>query len=186
VIVLRRIVGPQSEVLHQLSQTPSDLLDDQTRRAFRDVYDNLFRVVRWLDASRALLSGVGETYRGAVAERTNEVMKILTVFSAILLPLALISGIWGMNFLNLPWARETWGFLTVMGVMMLIGVGLWLYFARLGFVGGPKLRDLPRSIGLGLVQIGTAPVRAMADALTGVDRGAEESSDPEIPTPGGG
>jgi magnesium transporter len=186
VIVLRRIVGPQSEVLHQLSQTPSELLDDQTRRAFRDVYDNLFRVVRWLDASRALLSGVGETYRGAVAERTNEVMKILTVFSAILLPLALISGIWGMNFLNLPWARETWGFLTVIGIMMFIGVGLWLYFARLGFVGGPKLRDLPRSIGLGLVQIGTAPMRAMAEALTGVDRSAEESSDPDIQTPGGG
>jgi hypothetical protein len=113
-------------------------------------------------------------------------MKILTVFSAILLPLALISGIWGMNFPNLPWARETWGFLTVIGIMMFIGVGLWLYFARLGFVGGPKLRDLPRSIGLGLVQIGTAPMRAMADALTGVDRSAEESSDPDIQTPGGG
>jgi magnesium transporter len=178
VIVLRRIVGPQSEVLHQLSQTPSELLNDEARRAFRDVYDNLFRVVRWLDASRALLSGVGETYRGVVAERTNEVMKILTVFSAILLPLALVSGIWGMNFFNLPWAGQPWGFLTVIGIMVFIGVGLWLYFARLGFVGGPKLRDLPRSIGLGLVQISTAPVRAVADALTGVDRTApEESSD---------
>jgi magnesium transporter len=187
VIVLRRIVGPQSEVLHQLSQTPTDLLDDEARRAFRDVYDNLFRVVRWLDASRALLSGVGETYRGVVAERTNEVMKILTVFSAILLPLALLSGIWGMNFFNLPWADQTWGFVTVIGIMVFIGVALWLYFARLGFVGGPKLRDLPRSIGLGLVQISTAPVRAVADALTGVDRNAiEERADSDPATPGSG
>ena len=66
--------------------------------------------MRWLDASRALLSGVGETYRGVVAERTNEVMKVLTVFSAILLPLALITGIWGMNFFDLPWAESRWGF----------------------------------------------------------------------------
>lgn len=176
VIVLRRIVGPQSEVLHQLSQTPTELLNNEARRAFRDVYDNLFRVARWLDASRALLSGVGETYRGVVAERTNEVMKILTVLSAILLPLALVSGIWGMNFLNLPLADRRWGFVTVIGIMVLIGVGLWLYFVRLGFVGGPKLRDLPRSIGLGLVQIGTAPVRAVADALTGGDRNLEEES----------
>ncbi|MDP9494277.1 MAG: magnesium transporter CorA family protein [Actinomycetota bacterium] len=187
VIVLRRIVGPQSEVLHQLSQTPTALLNDEARRAFRDVYDNLFRVVRWLDASRALLSGVGETYRGVVAERTNEVMKILTVFSAILLPLALVTGIWGMNFFNLPWADEPWGFLAVIGFMGFVAVGLWLYFARLGFVGGPKLRDLPRSIGLGLVQIGTAPVRAVADALIGLDRTtSERSSDPDFPTGGDG
>lgn len=176
VIVLRRIVGPQSEVLHQLSQTPTALLNDQARRAFRDVYDNLFRVARWLDASRALLSGVGETYRGVVAERANEVMKILTVFAAIMLPLALISGIWGMNFYNLPWADWRWGFLTVMGIMVLIAIGLWLFFARRGFVGGPKLRDLPRSIGLGLVQIGTAPVRAMAEVLTGGNRDPHEGS----------
>ena len=175
VIVLRRIVGPQSEVLHQLSQTASDLLDDEARRAFRDVYDNLFRVVGWLDASRALLSGVGETYRGVVVERTNEAMKVLTVFSAILLPMALITGIWGMNFFNLPLAESRLGFYLVIAFMAAIAAGLWFYFVRRGFVGGPKLRELPRSIGLGLVQIGTAPLRAVADALIGGDPDSESS-----------
>lgn len=165
VIVLRRILGPQREVLRELSHTPSPLLDDATRRAFSDVYDHHFRLVESLDAARSLLGSVLDTYRGAVAERTNEVMKVLTVFSAILLPLGLVAGLWGMNFSEIPGSGWRWGFFGLLGAMSLFAVGLWGYFARRGFVGGPKLRRLPKAVGLGLVHIGTAPLRVVTGLI---------------------
>jgi magnesium transporter len=162
VILLRRTLGPQREVVLNLSRSISPLFSDETRRSFADVYDHYFRLVESLDAARALLGGVMETYRGAVAERTNEVMKVLTVFSAVLLPLGLIAGLWGMNFADVPGSGWRWGFVGLLGIMATIAVGLWVYFARRGFVGGPKLRDLPKAVGLGLVHVGTAPLRAVA------------------------
>lgn len=161
VIVLRRIVGPQREVLRHLSQAHSPLVDRRAERAFADTYDHYFRLVESLDSNRALLGSVIELYRGAVAERANEVMKVLTVFSAILLPLGLIAGIWGMNFANIPAADRTWGIFAVIGTMAVIAIGLWVYFAKRGFVGGPKLRDLPKAVGLGMVHLGTAPLRVV-------------------------
>ncbi len=162
VILLRRTLGPQREAVRVLSESLSPLLSDETKRSYAGVYDHYFRLVESLDAARGLLAGVMETYRGAVAERTNEVMKVLTVFSAVLLPLGLIAGLWGMNFADVPGTGWRWGFVGLLGVMTVIAIGLWGYFARRGFVGGPKLRDLPKAVGLGLVQVGTAPLRAVS------------------------
>lgn len=161
-ILLRRILGPQREVLFKLSQSPSPLVTESSRRAFADVYDHHYRLVESLDSARALLGSAVETYRGVVAEHTNEVMRVLTVFSAILLPLALIAGVWGMNFDRLPWSRAHWGFVGLIAAMAAIGTGLWVYFIRAGFVGGLKLRQVPRAVGLGLIHIGTAPLRVVA------------------------
>ena len=178
VILLRRILGPQRDVMRQLSQSMSPVLEPAVR-AFGDVYDHYFRLVEALDAGRGLLGGVLDTYRGAVAERTNEVMKVLTVFSAILLPLGLIAGLWGMNFSDLPGSGSEWGFVVLLGVMATIAVGLWVYFARLGFVGEPKLRDLPKSVGLGLVHIGRAPLRMASVIGAGIwDRSNSEANSP--------
>lgn len=161
VIVLRRIVGPQRDVMRSLSRSDSGVVDHRAARAFGDTYDHYFRLVESLDSDRALLASVIELYRGAVAERANEVMKVLTVFSAILLPLSVIAGIWGMNFSNLPGADRSWGIYAVLGAMAAIALGLWVYFARRGFVGGPRLSTLPKAVGLGMVHIGAAPLRAV-------------------------
>lgn len=177
VIVMRRILGPQRDVLHRLSSLDFDVLGPTSQRNFGDGYDHNFRLVESFDASRALLASVLETYRGAVAERTNEIMKVLTVFSAILLPLALIAGLWGMNFNELPGEAWRWGFLGILGSMAGIAIGLWLYFVRRGFVGGPRLRDLPKSVGLSLVSIGTAPLRAMTRRM-GPAASVEDGSTP--------
>lgn len=160
VVLLRRILGPQRDVFRALADHPS--VDDRARRAFADVYDHYFRIVESLESARALLAGVADTYRGAIADRSTEVMKVLTVFAAVLLPLSLVAGMWGMNFTRIPLAEEPWGFAALAGVMVLAGAGLWLYFVRRGFIGGPRLRDLPKAVGLGLFQVGTAPLRALA------------------------
>lgn len=165
VIVLRRVVGPQRDVLRDLAGVSSPFIDQRGRRAFSDAYDDHFRLVESLDAARGLLGIVLESYRSAVAERTNEVMKVLTVFSAVLLPLSLIAGLWGMNVANLPGSSWRWGFVVLLGFMAMLALGLWIYFARRGFVGGPKLHRLPKAVGLGLVQITTVPFRAVGALL---------------------
>lgn len=168
-ITLRRVVSRQRDLMDDLSILVHSAVGERGQAAFRRVFDHDARLVEFIDSARALLQSVLETYRGAVADQTNEIVRVLTVFSAILLPLALISGIWGMNFDRIPGDSEPWGFWVMIGGMALFAVGLWFYFSRRGFVGAPRLSELPKAVGLGLIQVGTAPVKAIASGVgTGI------------------
>ena len=165
VIFLRRALDPQFDVYEDLSHSRHQAVDDGARRAFARVSNKHRRALESLEAGRALLGSVLETYRGAVNDQTNEIMRVLTVFSAIMLPLGLIAGMWGMNFARIPGTDLEWGFWALLGAMVTLAVGVWIYFARRGFIGAPRLRDLPRAVGLGLVTITVAPVKAVAEGL---------------------
>lgn len=168
--LLRRSIGPQRDVFNELAESLHPAIDAAAARAFDRIFDHHLKIVDSLDGARGLLSSVLETHRGAVADQTNEIVRILTVFSAILLPMSVIASMWGMNFINIPFAGAEWGFLALVGSMLLLGVGLWLYFGRRGFVGGPKLSDLPKSVGLGLLQIGVIPIKVVSTGVRHVGR----------------
>jgi len=165
VIVLRRVLLPQRQIYDELAEDGHPLMDEPSRRELERVVDYQTQVLESLEAARSLLGSVLETYRGAVADQTNEIVRVLTVFSAILLPLTLISGVFGMNFVDIPLADEPTGFWLTVGAMALIALTLWLYFGRRRFVGTPRLSDLPRAVGLGIYHVGTAPIRAVADGI---------------------
>jgi magnesium transporter len=170
-ITLRRVVSRQRDLMDDLSLMVHVAVGERGQAAFRRVFDHDARLVEFIDSARSLLQSVLETYRGAVADQTNEIVRVLTVFSAILLPLALISGIWGMNFDFIPGDSEPWGFWVMIGAMAVFAIGLWVYFSRRGFVGAPRLRELPKAVGLGLIQVGTAPVKAIAFGVgTGIQQ----------------
>jgi len=171
VIVLRRAFGPQRDLLSSLVRDES--IPATARRTLDDAYDHHFRFVESLDAARALLGSVQDTHRGAIAERTNEVMKVLTVFSATMLPLTLIAGIWGMNLAGLPGSSDPTAFRWLLGSMVAIVVVLWVYFVRRGFVGGPRIGRLPKAVGITLAHLGSAPLRAVAGPVA---RGATRMS----------
>lgn len=165
VIVLRRVLVPQRQIYQELADGGHPLIDETTRRELERVVDYQAQILESLEAARSLLGSVLETYRGAVADQTNEIIRVLTVFSAILLPLTLVSGIFGMNFVNLPLAREPMGFWITVGAMALMALSLWLYFGRRRFVGTPRLSDLPKAVGLGIYHVGRAPIRVVADGI---------------------
>lgn len=170
-ITLRRVVSRQRDLMDDLSLMVHIAVGDRGQAAFRRVFDHDARLVEFIDSARSVLQSVLETYRGAVADQTNEIVRVLTVFSAILLPLALVSGIWGMNFDFIPGDSEPIGFWAMIGAMALFAIGLWIYFSRRGFVGAPRLRELPKAVGLGLIQVGTAPVKAIASGVgTGIQQ----------------
>lgn len=170
VIYLRRAISPQFDVYEDLTQSTHPAIGDEARTVFARVANQHRRALESLETGRALLASVLETYRGAVADQTNEIMRVLTVFSAILLPLALIASMWGMNFDRIPGSSEPYGFWILLGIMLLLAVSVWVYFARRGFIGAPRLRDLPKAVGLGLYSIGTAPIRVVASGLRQLGR----------------
>ncbi len=176
VIYLRRALAPQFDVYEDLSESTHPAIDAEARLLFLRVATQHRRALDAVETGRALLGSVLETYRGALADQTNEIMRVLTVFSAILLPLSLIAGMWGMNFIRIPGAEDRYGFWILVGIMLVLAAGVWLYFVRRGFVGAPRVRDLPKAVGLGIYNIGSAPIRMVAGGIRGLSGSDDEEA----------
>lgn len=153
---IRKMLTPQVRMLNQLSRLTTDQLNERARRQLVDAYDVHSQVLASLATSRQLLSDMLDTYRGAVAERQGRAANLLTVYAAIVLPMTLIAGWYGMNTANLPAADRQWGWIVVTVVMLLVGAASWLWFAKLGIAGQPRLM---KPIGKGLAAAARAPMR---------------------------
>ena len=131
---LRRITSRQINVLYRISHGEFPLIEDAHLPFFRDVHDHLMRVADLAESYRDLISGLLDIQFSVVSNRTNEIMKVLTVFSAIILPLSLIAGIYGMNFENMPELKTQHGYFATLGLMVLLAIGLLIYFWRKGWI----------------------------------------------------
>jgi magnesium transporter len=131
---LRRISAKQLQVLYRFSHGEFPLIDDQTLPFYRDVHDHLLRIVDLSESYRDLVGGLSDIHLSVIANKTNEVMKVLAVFSAIMLPLSLIAGIYGMNFENMPELHTRNGYYFAIGLMVFIAAGLLIYFWRKGWI----------------------------------------------------
>src|SRR5215467_14305567 len=128
-IEFRRNAADMREVVNTLVRRERGLIGDDLDPYLRDVYDHLLRVVDLLETYRDLLTGSLDIYLSAVANRTNEVMKILTIWGTIALPLVVITGFFGMN-LPLPWATRPHGTLFAAALMAASTLLVLLYFKR--------------------------------------------------------
>jgi magnesium transporter len=127
---LRRNVLPHRQVFGHLASTRHGPIDDTAALNFRDTQDNVVRLADAIEQQRDLLNNVKDTYLSVVAQRTNDIMRVLTVFSAIMLPLSLVAGIYGMNFEKMPELHQGWGYPMALGIMVAIAVGLLAWFRR--------------------------------------------------------
>jgi len=123
----RRISAGMREVVNELMRREKGLLGDDLDVYFRDVYDHIIRTVELIETYRDLLSGALDIYLSAVANRTNEVMKILTVWGTVALPLVIITGFFGMN-LKLPWEGSYLGTAFVLALMAISTIVVLVYF----------------------------------------------------------
>jgi magnesium transporter len=154
---VRRVVHPQREMLDLLRHSPSALLTD--------VFDVASRLTGGLDEARAAIAETLDAYRGAEARQATEVSKVLTVYAAIMLPLSLIAGFFGMNFVNLPWMNRSWGWMVVTAVMVLIALVSLGIFISLGWVRRPTGRRAGQVLGHGLLEATRAPAQIMGTML---------------------
>jgi magnesium transporter len=126
-VEFRRIAGGMREVVNDLIRREKGLLGDDLDVYFRDVYDHIVRTVELIETYRDLLSGSLDIYLSAVANRTNEVMKILTIWGTVALPLVIITGFFGMN-LKLPWEGSYAGTAFVLTLMAISTIAVLVYF----------------------------------------------------------
>jgi len=127
---LRRVVGPQRETIGKLSRGDFNLLSEKSRPYFRDVYDTAVRLIDIIETERDIAAGLLEINLSVASNKLNEIMRILMVVTVIIMPLTLITGIYGMNVKLIPMAESEWGFATVIVSMTMIAIGLALYFRR--------------------------------------------------------
>lgn len=125
---LRRVVGPQREVVAQLTRGEVPFIRMETRAYFRDVQDHLVRTVETVELYRDLVLGARDIYLSSISNNLNQIMKTLTIISVIGLPLTIITGFFGMNFEALPGIHNVWGFWIAMALMAAIdGFLIWLF-----------------------------------------------------------
>ena len=98
--------------------------------ALQDVKDQHLKMLTLYSQAVEDVNNLMNMYMSFAAQRTNEVMKILTIFSAFLLPLTFIVGVYGMNFEYMPELRQRWGYPTVLFLMALITIGIYSWFRR--------------------------------------------------------
>lgn len=101
-ITLRKVLSPQRDMIAMLARRGEGLVSERSAHYFRDVYDQLVRLNESIEANRDLLGNALDAYLSAVSNRTNEIMKYLTLLSAVFLPLAFVVGFFGQNFDDLP------------------------------------------------------------------------------------
>ncbi len=136
VLRLRRISVKQMDVVLRMSRGEfSELIPEEMRPFYRDIHDHLVRVTDLAESYRDLISGSLEAYLSVISNRMNEIMKVLTIFSAIMLPLTFIAGVYGMNFDNMPELHSRYGYYATWIIMLTVAVGMLLFFWKRGWIG---------------------------------------------------
>ena len=126
-IELRRVLVNLRDACMSLQREPGGILDAELYPFFRDVYDHALRLLDMVETQRDLLNNTFDVYLSSVANRTNQVMKVLTVLSTVALPALVISGIYGMNLKGLPFLDSEHGTEIVVGAMIgSTGMVLWM------------------------------------------------------------
>jgi magnesium transporter len=125
---LRRRVAPQREMLMNLANRRHPLIHPKIQVYFRDVYDHLIRIHDSLESYRDILQGAMDSYMTQVSNRMNEVMKVLSIVATIMLPLGILTGLYGTNFEVLPGSKGSFSFWIFVGGMLAVAAGATLYF----------------------------------------------------------
>lgn len=129
-ILLQRSIWPLREVVSGMMRSEASLLKKTTVIYLRDVYDHTIQIMDTIETFRDILAGMMEVYLFSVSNRTNEIMKVLTIIGTIFIPLTFITGVYGMNFEFMPPFNWEYGYYAVMSGMLIIVIFLLLYFRK--------------------------------------------------------
>lgn len=134
IITLRRIIKPNIPVLRQLESRNQAILQLDEDSYFGDILDHLSKQWDMLEDDKEIIEGLNDTLDSLTSHRINEVMKILTVISVVLLPMTLVASVYGMNINGLPFAAHPLSFMITVGWMILAAAGMLAYFRFKGWV----------------------------------------------------
>lgn len=109
-IYIRKTLWPMRNTISSISKNDFKLIDERTLYYFRDIYDHILEMIDIVETYREICSGMLDTYLSGISNKTNDIMKVLTIFSTIFIPLTFIAGVYGMNFRYLPELNWKYGY----------------------------------------------------------------------------
>lgn len=127
IIAFRRIVKPVMPVISSLERKQRPFLNEDMEEYFGDIADHLSKIWDTLEDYKEVIEGLSDTLTSLTNNRINEIIKVLTIISVILLPLTLISGIYGMN-IDLPGDEHPFAFELVLGMMLVVIASMLGFF----------------------------------------------------------
>jgi magnesium transporter len=137
-IAIRRGIWPQRDAITTLLFTESKFVSKPVVTYFRGAYDHCVQIADLVETYRELAGVLLNTYLSAIANRTNEIMKVLTILSSIFIPLTFLVGVYGMNFTHMPEIEMEYAYPVLVLVMIVISIAQVIYFKRKGWIGGGK------------------------------------------------
>jgi magnesium/cobalt transport protein CorA len=138
ILTLKKITASLHIILMLICTKKSIFISDEGRESFREMLQNATSIRAAIDSSRDLLDGILNSIQASAVTKTSEIARVLTVVSAIILPLSLVAGIYGMNFEYMPEIKHPAGYFLVLGFMASLSIALLLLFIRLGWIGKKK------------------------------------------------
>ncbi len=127
---LRKTIRPVKEIVNQFLKTESELIDNETYNYFKDLEDLVNQSTDAIEVYSSLISDQLNIYHANLGTRANEVMKVLTIFAAIFIPLTFIAGVYGTNFDYLPELHFKYSYFIMLGIMVIVAITLVLYFRK--------------------------------------------------------
>lgn len=130
VMLARKLIWPAREMIMNMMRSDTELISETYSIYLRDVHDHINRVNETIEQYRETLNSIMEVHLSNNANRMNEVMKILTIISAIFIPVTFVAGVYGMNFKYMPEIESPYGYWVTVISMILLMVGMGIYFKR--------------------------------------------------------
>ncbi len=127
---LRRSVWPMRELISAMQRDESPLICSQTRIYLRDVYDHTIQIIDAIEGFRDIVAGMLDIYLSSISNRTNAIMKVLTMIATIFIPLTFVTGVYGMNFKYMPEKEWRVGYPGVLLLMAIVAGVMVTYFRR--------------------------------------------------------
>ena len=140
-VLMRRGIWPQREALNRMLREPSRFIGEDVRPYLRDTYDHCDQLADVVDSNRELVNGLLNTYLSLLSNKTNDIMKVLTIMASIFIPLTFLAGIYGMNFDNMPELRSSWAYPLLLVIMFAVAVAMLLWFRKRGWLGSSPDED---------------------------------------------
>ncbi len=127
IILFKNILDPQIRILRRIELRDSKFIAEELEVYFGDIVDHLQKIEDSLESYGEIIEGLQDAHQSLVSNRINEIMKILTIISIMMLPLTLISSVYGMNIM-LPISKSPFAFLIIISIMILMALGMFVYF----------------------------------------------------------
>lgn len=134
-VILRRVLWPMREVVDKFLRDENGLIREETEPYVRDVQDHITQLIDLVETSREMAGGLIDLYLSSLSNRTNDVMKVLTIMASLFIPISFLAGVFGMNFKDQPMLESDYGYALFWGICISTTVGLLIYFKKNGWIG---------------------------------------------------